>query len=472
MLLAKTLRSTTFRLALACIAIFGAMVIALFAYIYVSTSSFVRTRSDPAIAAAMDSLQGSHAAGGREGLIAAIKQRLADPRFAEDTYLVTDASFAPLAGNLPRWPPSLAGAAGWDEVGAGDGGPTLRVRFETLPDGAHLLVGRAVGELDAFARKIGGAMAATIALVFLLAGLASVMVTRRTVGRIEAINATSRAIMRSGLDRRIPRRETHDEWDELASNLNTMLDRIEALMGEVREVADNVAHDLRTPLARMRGRLEKAYRTDRDAVSDQALIGQTLADLETVLRMFSSVMRISQIEAYDAKAGFRPIDLTEVAGEVVELFDAAAEEKGSRLERHGQRGALAIGDRDLLFEALANLVDNAIKHGRAGGHVTVTVTDGGAGAAVAVADDGPGIPAGEYQNVFRRFYRLEQSRCTTGNGLGLSLVEAVARLHGARIDMRDTAPGLEVRLHFPPPKASDLAPGAVAGEAGRHPLTV
>jgi signal transduction histidine kinase len=343
----------------------------------------------------------------------------------------------------------MKGSSGWGNFNAREGRTLLRATFETLPDGSHLLVGKDVDDLDEFAQKIKVAMALCILWIFALGGAVSVAITRRTVGRIEAINATSRAIMHSGLGQRIPLRGTLDEWDELAANLNSMLDRIEALMGEVKQVTDNVAHDLRTPLARVRGRLEKAYNKQRDGDYDQSLIGDTMADLDGVLRMFSSLTRISQIEASDRTAAFRPVNLVEIASEVVELFDAAAEDKGGRLKIVGGRSVLATGDRDLLFGAVANLVDNAIKHGRDAGQVTVEVKEADGGAVISVADDGPGIPVDEYQHVFKRFYRLERSRRTPGNGLGLSLVAAVARLHGARIEMLDNLPGLKVQLWFP-----------------------
>lgn len=300
----------------------------------------------------------------------------------------------------------------------------------------------------AFANDIEIAMALWLALVLAIAGIASVTVTRRTVGRIEAINATSQAILSSGLGERIPLRDTHDEWDELAANLNSMLDRIEALMTQVQQVSDNVAHDLRTPLARMRGRLEKACNRRRDDV-DQALISDTLADLDSVLRMFASLTRISQIEAYDRTASFGPVNLAQIGGEVVELFDAAAENKAVRLRVGGDATVLVLGDRDLLFDALANVVDNAIKHGREGGQVDVDVRNSAEGAIVSVADDGPGIPASEFQPVFNRFYRLERSRGVPGNGLGLSLVAAVAHLHAAQISLAGNHPGLKVTLFFP-----------------------
>jgi signal transduction histidine kinase len=200
----------------------------------------------------------------------------------------------------------------------------------------------------------------------------------------------------------------------------------------------------------MRGRLEKACARQRSGDDDQWLIDETMADLDAVLRMFSSLTRISQIEAGGRTSAFRTVNLSSIASEVVELFDAAAEDKGTHLDAVVNKQVLVTGDRDLLFDAVANLVDNAIKHGREEGRVTVEVAENGA-AIICVADDGPGIPTNERQNIFKRFYRLERSRRTPGNGLGLSLVAAVARLHGASIEMADNAPGFKFRLRFPEP---------------------
>jgi signal transduction histidine kinase len=454
-LLAKTLRSSTLKQALIWIGIFGALVFALFGYVYWSTASYVRGRSDHAITAERVILQGAYERSGLDGIISTIAQRMAEERFEGGLYLLADPSFTAVAGNLEVWPSALKGSKGWGNFKAPEwkpdavDRPLLRATFDTLPDGYQLLVGRDIDDLDEFAMKIRTALLGGVSLIFVLAGLASVSVTRRTVGRIEAINATSRAIMESGLGKRIPLRGTRDEWDQLAENLNLMLDRIEALMVEVRQVSDNVAHDLRTPLTRIRGRLEKAYNNLRDGDCDRSLMCDTMADLDGVLRMFSSLTRIAQIEANDRTAAFRTVNLAEIAGEVVELFDAAAEDRGAQLNTLGDRRVLVTGDRDLLFGAVANLVDNAIKHGREGGRVTVEVMQGDGRAVVSVADDGPGIPVNERQHVFKRFYRLERSRRTPGNGLGLSLVAAVARLHRARIEMVDNAPGLNFQLLFP-----------------------
>jgi signal transduction histidine kinase len=430
-------------------------VLGLFGFVYWSTASYVLSRSDAAITAEHATLKELYEHTGRSGLAATIEQRIAHRHSAGSVYLLADAAFTPIAGNLKHWPSELTEAAGLESFVAPEWKPdaaerpTLRARFETLAGGEHLLVGTDISDLAAYAHHINLALAFGVTVFFVLAGVAGVSVTRRTVGRIESVNATSRAIMQRGLGERIPLRGTRDEWDQLAANLNLMLDRIEALMAEVKQVSDNVAHDLRTPLTRMRGRLEKATGRPRNADEDQALINDTMADLDGVLRMFASLTRISQIETSDRTAAFRTVNLAEIAREVVELFDAAAEMKGVRLTATGEERVLVTGDRDLLFDATANLVDNAIKHGREAGHVRVQVADGANGAAITVADDGPGIPEHELQHVFKRFYRLERSRRTPGNGLGLSLVAAVARLHGARMEMVDNAPGLQFRLHFP-----------------------
>jgi signal transduction histidine kinase len=459
-LLAKTLRSSTFKLALVWIGLFGALVLALVGYIYWSTAAYVRSFSDRAVAAEETSLRKVYDSTGRRGLMAAIEDRIADERFEGGVYLLADPAFTPVAGNLKVWPSTLKGSKGWGNFMAREwepdatDRPALRATFNTLPDGYHLLVGKDIDDLGEFAKKIETVLLCGVALIFVIAGVASVSVTRRTVGRIEAINATSQAIMQRGLGNRIPLRGTQDEWDQLAENLNSMLERIEALMAEVKQVSDNVAHDLRTPLTRMRGRLEKAYNRQHSSDHDQLLIGDMMADLDAVLRMFSSLTRISQIEAGDRTSAFRTVSLAKIASEVVELFDAAAEDKRGRLNVVGDQGALVMGDRDLLFDAVANLVDNAIKHGREGGRVAVEVTRNDGSAVISVADDGPGIPSNECQHVFKRFYRLERSRRTPGNGLGLSLVAAVARLHGAEIKMGNNAPGLKFQLQFPLPAQS------------------
>jgi signal transduction histidine kinase len=458
-LLTKTLTSSTFKLALIAIGTFGMIVSAIFTYVYLSTSDYVRSRSDRAIMTEAAGLREVYERSGRDGLVGLIRQRIGDQGFADHVYVLAHPSTGVLGGNLKEWPPAAVAPTGWTEFRAaqplpnGASRPLVRGLLETFPGGDRLLVGRDISDLDSFAAQIKTAVISGVALIFALAAMASILVTRRTVGRIEAINATSRAIMATGLDKRIPLRGTHDEWDRVAENLNLMLERIETLMGEVKQASDNIAHDLRTPLTRMRGRLEKAYHSKRIGEDDQALIGDTIGDLDAVLRIFSSITRIAQIETRVRKGAFRTVNLVEIAGEVVELYDAAAEQDGTRLTMIGSGEVMVTGDRDLIFDAIANLVDNAIKHGRAGGQVVVASENADGCPVISISDDGPGIPADQHEQVFKRFYRLEQSRYTPGNGLGLSLVAAVAHLHGARIEMRDNAPGLQFKLWFPAPAA-------------------
>ena len=454
MLLAKTFTSSTFKVALIAILTFGSAVSAIFLFVYLSTTSYVRSHADRAILADYQGLRDAYERSGRDGLADLIRQRLADKGFADSIYVLADPASTVLAGNLAAWPSAPADLSGWTEfrgspaAPAATDAPLIRGLVTTFPGGDRLLVARDIGHLDHFSAQIRTAVILGVILTFVIGGFTGFLVTRRSVGRIESINATSRAIMASGLDKRIPLRGTHDEWDAVAENLNLMLDRIQTLMGEVKQVSDNVAHDLRTPLTRMRGRLEKAYHTERTSEADQALIGDTIADLDSVLRIFASITRIAQIETQARKGGFRTVNLVEIAGEVVELYDAAAEQDSTRLSLAGEREVLVTGDRDLLFDAIANLVDNAIKHGRAGGEVTVASETVEGRPVISVADDGPGIPLEQREHVFKRFYRLEQSRYTPGNGLGLSLVAAVAHLHGARVELLDNAPGLKFRLLF------------------------
>jgi signal transduction histidine kinase len=454
-LLSKTFRSSTLKIAFIYVIVFSGAIFGVLGYVYWSTVTYVDKILDQSIKTETAVLLETFSTAGRGGLISLIDRRNADKYFDDWVYLLTDTSMVYVAGNLKSWPAAqLADQAKFEFIPADwyrePTEPSLmRATHQVLPDGYHLLLGRKVHDLARFRDKILLSLAWVAGLFLILAAAAGISTSRRSVARIEAINATSRKIIETGLRGRIPVRGTGDEWDGLAQNLNSMLDRIEDLVESNRQVSDNVAHDLRTPLTRVRGRLERAYNRQLDVGQYHELMGDVIADLDEILRTFSSLLRITQIEAPDRKAGFRILDLTGIAREVAELFDPSAEENGVTLQFAAGDRVNVIGDRDLLFDAASNLVDNAIKHGGRNGPVTLAVARGNDGAILSVADRGPGIPVEEHKNVLRRFYRLEASRNSPGSGLGLSLVAAVAHLHGARIEMADNSPGLRIELQFP-----------------------
>jgi signal transduction histidine kinase len=458
-LLSKTVRSSsTLKLAFIYVVTFCAAIFGLLGYVYWSTVTYLYQTSDRALSVERAVLAKAYETGGRDSLVLLINRRLTDPYFNDWVYLLVDRSFDYVAGNLKSWPATLPGHDGWSTLARVDWQPEaakrspLRAMYRILPDGHHLLLGRGIDDLDRFGENVRIGLASAAVLFLILAAAAGISTSRRSVARIEAINATSRKIMRSGLGERIPLRGTGDEWDGLAANLNSMLDRIGELVETNRQVSDNVAHDLRTPLTRMRGRLERACNQQLDLNQYRSLVNHTISDLDEILTTFSSLLRISQIEARDRTAAFRNTDLSGIVREVVELFEPAAEEKAVRLQLSIRETVYVVGDRDLLFDAISNLVDNAIKHGGDRGEVRIAVARCADGPVLSISDRGPGIPSDERNHVLQRFYRLERSRNRPGNGLGLSLVAAVANLHSAHIVMDDNSPGLRIELHFPMPQ--------------------
>ncbi|MDX1432140.1 MAG: ATP-binding protein [Gammaproteobacteria bacterium] len=463
----RLIKSSVFRLALLYMIIFGASVAMLLVFIYWSTAGYMARQTDDTIGAEITGLAERYRISGLEGLVRSIEERLSRRPNGSAIYLLANRDLEPVVGNLASWPRVEVDADGWlnfsleQATARGELTHRARARPFTLRGGYHLLVGRDMHELDATRNLIARALAWGLAITVLLGLVGGVTLSRRTLRRLEAINETSRRIMRGDLSQRIPKRGTGDDYDQLAENLNGMLDVIERLMEDVRRVSDNIAHDLRTPLTRLRHRLETLKHMP-DA--DHGALEAALADADGLLSTFNALLRIANIESGRRVAAFQDLALDAVVGDVAELYEPLAEARGLTLESGGETNINVRGDRDLLFQAVANLLDNAIKYTPAGGHVRVSTRLHGDKARLVVRDDGPGIPESARDKVFRRFFRLEQSRNTPGNGLGLSLVEAVARLHGATIRLADGDPGLEVTLDFPaaatqpaPPPAKDAA---------------
>ena len=452
----RILRSSTFRLALVYAALFGASVLLLLAFIYWSTAGYMTRQTEAAIEAEIGTFAERYRSTGIPGLLGLIEEGL---RSNASIYLLTDPAYRPLAGNLAGWPRSRNEEDGWLEFQVRRDEDVVQLalaRTFTLRGGFHLLVGRDVRALTRTKRLITRTLAWGLGLTALLALAGGALMSRSTARRIEAIRSTGLEIMRGDLSRRIPRDGSRDDFDRLAAHLNEMLDRIAASMDEVREVTDNIAHDLRTPLGRLRNQLETLRaRPDGGAVPE---VDAAIEEADRLLATFNALLRIARIESGVLRSGFGEVDLTVLLRDVAELYEPAAHEKDQHIVVELPPRAPVPGDRDLLVQAFANLLDNAIKYSPAGGTVTLRVEPGQGGRTrVLVSDTGPGIPEGERDAVMRRFYRGESSRTTAGSGLGLSLVGAVARLHRAELELGGGGRGLEVVWRFPHSAASAKA---------------
>lgn len=469
----RILRTSTFRLALVYMALFGGSALVLTGFLYWATAGSLLRQSDATIGAEVEGLAEQYRQRGTRGLVQVIEARIERDPSSPSLYLFADARFRRLAGNLSGWPnvaPRTDEAgAGWVDFQLEDrvrGGEVHRARARvfTLSGGYRLLVGRDMYEIDRLRASFVRAATWGVVLVGALALIGGILMSRGFLRRIEAINETSRQIMDGDLGRRVPAAGVGDELDRLAMNLNRMLDRIELLMDGVRRVSDHIAHDLRTPLSRIRGRLERLH--DRlesaDGIDDEsrALAAESLDEADRLLRVFRALLRIARIEAGGARPADQTFDLMAVARDAVELYEAAAEAKQQRLALVEGEAVPVRGDRDLVFQALVNLLDNAIKYTPEGGVVRVAVTVAERRASIAVADSGPGVPAEAHGTVLERFGRLDRDRRLPGEGLGLALVAAVARHHGGDLTLGDAHPGLEAVLELPrgqPSTARDTA---------------
>jgi signal transduction histidine kinase len=447
------LRTSTFRLALIYMALFGGSVLVLLCFIYFTTAGYVSRQTDEAIFAEISSLAERYRERGLDGLASTIAQRAARNPRGHAVYLLLDPTGRRVAGNLDRWPRDIGREPSWIEFLIQDPdsphGETYRARARQieLAGGYRLLVGQDVQEQERLRELTIEALAWGLALTLALALIGGILMSRTTLQRIEAINRTSRGIIGGDMKSRIPSRGTGDEFDRLAQNLNAMLDQIETLMAGIRQVSDNIAHDLRSPLTRLRSRLELA-RMHEAAPRTRAMLEDLVEEVDALLSTFNALLRIAEIESGNRRAGFSPLDLDTLVRDVIELYEPVAHEKGQTIATQLTPGLAVLGDRHLLSQAIANLLDNAIKHSPRGSGIEVAVTPGKDGPALTVADNGPGIPADQRDKVVQRFFRLEASRSTPGSGLGLSLVAAVAKLHRARLSLEDNNPGLRAALLF------------------------
>ncbi len=449
----KLLSTTTFRLALVYLALFLASASALLGYLYWNTAGFLSRQTDATVRAEIASLVNHYEEGGRPALVHATITRTRDPR--QNLYYLEDRHGNVLAGNLDTWPDGEKTDSGWIEFDYARRTAEGDIQYHEaqaistrLPEGMRLLVGQDVAERRQLEAQITNALAWAVAAMIVLGLIGGAIISRNVVARIDEINRTAKDIMGGELSRRIPVAGTGDEIDQLAENLNDMLDQIERLMSGMRQVTDNIAHDLRSPLNRLRNRLEVTLMKPATQDEYAEALEKSIAEADELLVTFNALLLIARAEAGAARDGMAWVDISELAHDAAELYEPVADEAGLSLSLDIEPGLEYVGHRELLAQTIANLLDNAIKHAsRAEGGSTVTLAlrqSGMMGARIVVADDGPGIPAPDRERVLGRFVRLEQSRNTPGSGLGLSLVNAVARLHGGTVRLEDNKPGLRV----------------------------
>jgi signal transduction histidine kinase len=449
--LADYFRSTPFRIASTYAGLFALSVAILFGVVFWLATEEMKGELRALIEQDIQSLLADHRERGVAGLREAVKERIAEARDKESFYMFQDQHGVLPSGNAPEHEP----IAGWqvsrvklassarDEDGETDDFLARGIRI----GGAFLVVGRSLHGVQEVQEVLLSSLGWALGLTALLALAGGIGLGHSALRRIDAINRTFQDIKEGNLARRVPSRGTRDELDRLVLNINDMLDRVELLISNLQQVTNDIAHDLRTPLGRLRQGLESARRRGSSVDDYRTAIDRAIEQTDTILGTFAALLRIAQIESGTRRGRFAAVDLSEISNRIVEAYETVAEDAGQSLSGDIEPGVQVRGDRDLLTQMLANLVENATRHCPAGAQVVITLKRD-TGAVLAVADTGPGIPDEAREAVLRRFHRLEGSRTTPGSGLGLALVKAIADLHNATLSLSDNRPGLRVTLEF------------------------
>ena len=448
--LPEILRTSSFRLTLLYAGLFGCSALILLGVIYGATGAYMSSSLDAAIDSDIAELEDSLRAGGTEALTVQVAERLRQTPLGPMYYLLEEPTGEVIAGNIP---PFHGGEGRFDLKVPRPNSPSVAVHAHgiTLVDHEYLMVGVDAVPRREMRRFILRLFEWSSAITLVLAVAGGALMSGSLLRRIETISQTARGIMAGDFSRRIPARGTGDEFDHLVESLNAMLERNEAAMESVRRVSHDIAHDLRTPLTRLRQRLDLAQRRAQSVDEWRRAAEGCISDMDAILETFGGLLRIAQIESGMPAHRFTKVDLSELLRTVVEVYQPMAEGKEQRFTADVASELRVWGDRELLTQMIANIIENAMKHSPMGESIGLVATGLPGAMVVVVSDSGPGIPAEERGRVFRRFYRLERSRSTPGSGLGLSLVEAIAALHQVGIQLTDNRPGLRVTLRFHSP---------------------
>ncbi len=472
--LTRFTRTTAFKLSLLYIAVFTVMSGFLLIYVAENTDHLMSEQVVQSVDSELKSLSDVYVRGGVRDLVEKIDSRSRHPDAS--LYLLTDFAGNALVGNIARLPTIVLEEA--------DGG-LRRVRYTRLGQdtedverqamvrtfelrgGFRLLVGRDLGDQLRFSNLLANALRLWLIVIVLMGAITWFFVNSRVMKRIDEISATSRTIMHGDLSGRLPVAGNNDEFDRLANNLNAMLERIDLLMQSMKDVTDNIAHDLKTPLTRQRTRIETALREARGEEGYRSALEATLEESDQLLRIFNALLRIARIESMAPGTVMETTNLNKMAAEIAELYEPLVEDEGGRLEMDVPEGLEAECNKDLISQVLVNLIENALKYGRPEtGELLIRLSAGIEGGRVilSVTDNGAGIPEKDQDRVKERFVRLEESRSEPGTGLGLSLVKAVARLHGGELRFKNEAPGLSARIDLTP--VEPVGNGSGDGQGG------
>jgi len=450
----RVFNTVSFRLAALCAFQFAVILIALMAFNYISTRQTLeeqlRSRVHDDLLDVMREIEG----GGPDSVVAEINDRVSEPFFDDIYFFASDATGTKVAGNVDNIPRK----EGWQvlrvdtiDTAAPGAKDTVWGEGKLLSDGTFAFVAKSAQPLYATEHSLIISYVGSALFAGILALFVGVIISRGFINRIDAINNASRTIISGDLDQRIPINGSSDEIDRLSANLNHLFDSNQALIDSNRQVTVNIAHDLRTPLTRLRNKLESASKQPKLGKAHVAKLKSAIEESDQLLATFSALLRIAQIDAGTRKRKFVRINLSTLGQQVFDIYQPVADDAGRKLKSEISPGVYCMGDKELLMQMCVNLVENAIRHTPKGTAISLRVSRP---SRLEIADRGPGIPEDQREKVLERFFRLESSRNTPGSGLGLSMSSSIANLHEAALKLSDNNPGLQVSVDFPPSAAS------------------